>query len=71
VLTTPQCVCNKWILKTFDPRKVIMHFNGVHSSCNLIRELITLVFIMNLSISSFLLRVFVLILLDYTFKKIC
>lgn len=70
MLMTLPCVCNKWVLKTLDPGKVMMRFDGVHSSCNLIREQITLVLTMNLSIPSFLPRVFVLVQLDHTFKQI-
>lgn len=54
----PQSICNKWILKPLDPVKAIMLFDGVSSSCNLIRGLMVLVLTMALSISSFLLGVF-------------
>lgn len=54
---TPQCACNKWIWKTLDPGKAITLFDGVQSSYNLTKELITLVLTMTLSIISFILGI--------------
>lgn len=58
MLMTTKCICKNWILKTLDPEKAFILFDRVNSSCNCIRELVTLAPIMTLPITFFLLSLF-------------